>query len=121
MLIGLHDAEQEHIRGKIFPNYALMKISAYHKARGGSVEWWNPLKHYDRIYSSKVFDFTPRNPYLPENTIRCGTGYADIPLDRTLPEAIDSCRYVYSGRYKQESWAQYLKRHRELGGKRNAG
>ena len=33
MKIGLHDAEMEHIKGKIFPNYALMKISAWHKAQ----------------------------------------------------------------------------------------
>ena len=26
-----------------YPNLALMKISAYHKARGDSVEWYNPL------------------------------------------------------------------------------
>lgn len=25
-----------------FPNLALMKISAYHKARGDQVEWYNP-------------------------------------------------------------------------------
>ncbi len=83
MQIGLHDAEMEHIKGKIFPNYALMKISAWHKAQGDNVEWWNPLKRYNHIFSSKVFDFTPENPYLPENTIRGGTGYADVPLEQT--------------------------------------
>jgi hypothetical protein len=35
--IGIHDAEQERVKRKTFPNYALMKISAYHKARGDSV------------------------------------------------------------------------------------
>ncbi len=88
MLIGLHDADKEHIRHKSFPNYALMKISAWHKAQGDIVEWWNPLKSYDWVYSSKVFDFTPDNPYLPENTIRGGTGYADVPIWQQLrPEA----------------------------------
>lgn len=44
MRIGLHDAEAEHFRGKKkFPNYALMKISAWHKVRGDTVEWWEPL------------------------------------------------------------------------------
>lgn len=76
MRIGLHDAEQEHFNGKkTFPNYALMKISAWHKAQGDSVEWWEPLIQYDRVYSSKVFDFTPENPYLPPDTIKGGTGY----------------------------------------------
>jgi hypothetical protein len=94
----------EHIKQKSFPNYALMKISAYHKARGDSVTWWKwdrkapaesiqitlfretareeferELNEYnaqfDKIYSSKVFDFTPENPYLPKHTIRGGTGY----------------------------------------------
>lgn len=88
MLIGLHDADKEHIRHKSFPNYALMKISAWHKAQGNIVEWWNPLKSCDWVYSSKVFDFTPDNPYLPENTIRGGTGYADVPIWQQLrPEA----------------------------------
>ena len=61
-----------------------MKISAYHKSRGDMVEWWTPMKQYDRVYSSKVFDFTPENPYLPECTIRGGTGYPDIPINKEL-------------------------------------
>ncbi len=96
MQTGLHDAEMEHIKGKIFPNYALMKISAWHKAQGDNVEWWNPLKNYDVVYSSKIFDFTPENPYLPENTIRGGSGYADIPLEQTLPPLIDEMFPDYS-------------------------
>lgn len=90
MNIGLHDAERDYFKtGNKFPNYAIMKISAYHKSRGDHVEWWNPLARYDRVYSSKIFDFTPVDPYLPENTIRGGTGYRDIPLDQTLPPEID--------------------------------
>lgn len=75
--VGLHDAEKEHIKQKTFPNYALMKLSAYHKKNGDEVEWWNPLftDNYDFIYSSKVFDFTPENPYLPNWTVKGGTGY----------------------------------------------
>lgn len=42
-----------------FPNLALMKISAYHKARGDQVEWYNPLCEYDKVYAAKVFTFTP--------------------------------------------------------------
>ena len=95
-LIGLHDAEKDHFKGKIFPNYALMKISAWHKGRGDAVEWWNPLKRYDRVYSSKVFDFTPVDPYLPEDAIRGGTGYRDIPMNQELPEEIDEMFPDYS-------------------------
>lgn len=35
-----------------FPNLALMKISAYHKARGDQVEWYNPLCEYDKVYNT---------------------------------------------------------------------
>lgn len=92
MRIGLHDAEKEYLHHKIFPNYALMKISAYHKAKGDLVDWWNPLTTaaFDAIYSSKVFDFTPDNPYLPSWTIRGGTGYSDIPINQLLSPEIDA-------------------------------
>jgi sulfur transfer complex TusBCD TusB component (DsrH family) len=79
--------------GKSFPNLALMKISAYHKARGDAVEWWNPLNNaiFGTVYSSKVFDFTPENPYLPEHTVKGGTGhglYAELPpeIDGMYPD-----------------------------------
>ncbi len=94
-MIGLHDAERDHMRGKTFPNFALMKLSAYHKARGDTVEWWNGLynANYDTVYSSKVFGFTQENPYLPENTVKGGTGYG---LYTELPPDIDSCFPDYS-------------------------
>ena len=41
LIIGVHDAEKEHFknfRNKDFPNYALMKKSAWHKAKGDKVE-----------------------------------------------------------------------------------
>lgn len=50
MKIGLWDVDSHN-----FPNLALMKISAWHKARGDTVEWWFPLEHYDIVYVSKVF------------------------------------------------------------------
>ena len=42
-----------------FPNLALMRLSAWHKSCGDQVEWWNGFEHYDRVYQSKVFTFTP--------------------------------------------------------------
>ena len=96
MLVGLHDAEKEYLKNKHFPNYALMKISAWHKSRGDDVEWWNPLVKYDRVYSSKVFDFTPTDAYLPEDTIRGGTGYRDIPMEQKLPTEVDEMFPDYS-------------------------
>lgn len=96
MRIALHDAEKDHMKRKTFPNLALMKLSAYHKAQGDTVEWWEPMLHYDRVYSSKVFDFTPENPYLPPNTIRGGTGYRDIPLIHKLEDDVENSYPDYS-------------------------
>lgn len=97
MRIGLHDAERDYFKtGNKFPNYAIMKIAAYHKAQGDHVEWWNPLAKYDRVYSSKVFDFTPIDPYLPEDAIRGGTGYRNLPIDNRLPDEIDNMFPDYS-------------------------
>ena len=112
MLVGLHDSEFEHIRGKSFPNYALMKISAWHKQQGDTVELFTPVaveqltlmpldkypperdaSIYDIVYSSKVFDFTPENPYLPANTIKGGTGYG---IYSELPPEIDNIFPDYS-------------------------
>jgi hypothetical protein len=81
----------DSIKNKTFPNYALIKISAYHKSLGDTVEWWQPLDTYDIVYSSKVFDFTPENPYLPPNTIKGGTGYGifdELPseIDKVFPD-----------------------------------
>lgn len=67
MRIGLHDSDNTG-----FPNLALMKISQYFKSRGDTVEWWMPMEIYDKVFSSKIFTFTPENPYLPENTVRGG-------------------------------------------------
>lgn len=82
MNVALHDSDNTG-----FPNLALMKLSAYHKAKGDRVEWWIPLKEYDRVYSSKIFTFTPENPYLPKDTIKGGTGYG---IYNELSKEIDS-------------------------------
>lgn len=96
MYVGLHDAELDYLRGKSFPNLAIMKLSAWHKAAGDRVEWWNALTDYDLVYSSKVLSFTPVNEYLPTDAICGGTGYKDVPLDKTLPEEVDACFPDYS-------------------------
>lgn len=101
MLIGLHDADASWLmkkkpRGQKFPNLALMKISAWHKAAGDTVEWWKgPLFRYDMVYSSKVFDFTPENDDLPPDTIKGGTGYGG-DLTKTLPKEMDDMYPDYS-------------------------
>ena len=72
--IGLIDVDG----GKSFPNLALMKISAWHKAHGDEVSWYNPFDGwYDDVYLSKVFSFTPDYDYVINATTihRGGTGY----------------------------------------------
>ena len=76
-----------------YPNLALMKISSYHKARGGNVEWYNPLCSYDKVYIAKVFSFTPDYGYYinADQVEKGGTGY-DIKkvllpeIDRMIPD-----------------------------------
>ena len=92
--IGLHDSEKDYLKGKNFPNYALMKISTYHKSIGDMVEWWSPIiGEYDKVYSSKIFDFTPENPYLPLDAIKGGTGY---DIHSALPDEIENMFPDYS-------------------------
>lgn len=88
MIVGLHDADKTK-----FPNLALMKLSAWHKQHGDQVDWWIPLMQYDRVYSSKVFTFTPDDPYLPDNTIKGGTGYG---IYEDLPKEVDDLFPDYS-------------------------
>lgn len=39
MVIDLHDSDKTG-----FPNLALMKISAWHKTQGDTVEWWRDIQ-----------------------------------------------------------------------------
>ena len=105
MKIGLIDVD-----GHNFPNLALMKLSAWHKAQGDSVEWYEPMfsGHMDKVYMSKVFSFTPDYEYFidADEVIRGGSGYAislvngkeiyNKSLDTPLPEEIEHMYPDYS-------------------------
>ena len=75
MKIGLYDVDSWN-----FPNLALMKISAYHKAKGDDVEFLMHLEHYDRVYVSKVFgdEYTQIDTTAidADEVIYGGTGFA---------------------------------------------
>lgn len=91
MRIGLVDVD-----GRNFPNLVLMKLSAWHKFRGDTVEFADPVAgRYDKVYLSKVFTHTPdcRDEYRCE-VIRGGTGYRDYTT--TLPEAVEHTCPDYS-------------------------
>ena len=102
MRIALHDSDKTD-----FPNLALMKLAAWHKMIGDEVSWFLPIMSYDRIYSSKVFTFTPEDPYLPDDTIRGGTGYGNL---EELPEEIDWMEPDYSIYPKVDHAIGYLTR-----------
>lgn len=107
MRIGLIDVDGHH-----FPNLALMRISAYHKARGDTVEWWwSDLVHYDIVYMSKVFSSAYSKdvpePLNADRVIKGGTGYCisigqdgkevfDKSKNQTLPEEIEEMFPDYS-------------------------
>lgn len=75
MKVGLIDVDGHH-----FPNLALMRISAYHKAQGDDVGWWlGDLFHYDVVYMSKIFSDAysedVAEPMNADKVIKGGTGY----------------------------------------------
>lgn len=76
MKIGLIDVD-----GHNYPNLALMKLSAHHKSKGDTVEWWwTDMVHYDVVYMSKVFgdeySHDIPEPANADRVIKGGTGYA---------------------------------------------
>lgn len=90
--IGLIDVD-----GHNYPNLALMKLSAWHKAQGDTVEWYFGFEQYDRVYMSKVFDDSYSPPHFePCNTkelIKGGTGYG---LGNKLPDEVERMYPDYS-------------------------
>lgn len=92
MRVGLIDVD-----GHRFPNLCLMKISAYHKARGDAVEWHDGRKRYDLVYMSRVFTNTYSKDYAgdvhADKIIRGGTGYG---LNNKLPSVVEHMRPDYS-------------------------
>ena len=106
MKIGLIDVD-----GHNFPNLALMRISAWHKAQGDDVEWWwSDFVHYDIVYMSKIFSDS-YSPDMPEplnadKVIKGGTGYAismengrevyDKSKDTPLPAEVEKMFPDYS-------------------------
>lgn len=94
MKIGLIDADmmwRKRANGRgygktkadVFPNLVLMKLSAWYKAKGDEVEWYNGLSHYDRVYVAKVFSTTPDSNEVinADEVIYGGIGYCIRLID----------------------------------------
>ena len=105
MRIGLIDVD-----GHNFPSIPLMKISAWHKQNGDSVEWYDPMfsGHMDKVYMSKVFSFSKDYPYCvdADEVIKGGSGYCinlvdgvevfDKTKDIQLPHEVEHIYPDYS-------------------------
>ena len=105
MRIGLIDVD-----GHNFPNLPLMKLSAFHKAKGDSVEWYDPMfsGHMDKVYMSKVFSFSEDYRYFidADEIILGGSGYCislingreyyDKSKEKNLPPEIEHIYPDYS-------------------------
>ena len=106
MRVGLIDVD-----GHNFPNLALMRIAAYHKSHGDTVEWWwTDFIHYDIVYKSKVFSEQYSkdvpDPINADTVVRGGTGYAiklrngkevfDESAHTNLPDEIERMSPDYS-------------------------
>ena len=78
----------------VIPNLALMRLSAFHKARGDDVRLYAPIEEglYDKVYASKVFNFSDKG-YLRESMDIAGTGWDML---KTLPEEVEQHGPDYS-------------------------
>jgi len=90
MKIGLLDVD-----GHNFPNLPLMKISAWHKAKGDHVEPFFGLFRYDKVYVSKVFTSSRDYEFAiqADEVEYGGTGYG---LENKLPAEIEHIYPDYS-------------------------
>lgn len=85
--IGLVDVDSHN-----WPNLCLMKLSAYHKARGDQVEWWDPKSRYDLVYKSRVFtDTYSKDTSVVENADQVITGGTGYGKPENLPDAVEHC------------------------------
>ena len=98
--IGLIDvdghAKKKRFGATVYPNLALCKISAWHKAQGHEVVWYEPMYtgHCDKVYISKVFNFTPDIDFFidADEIIKGGTGY---DIQSHLPVEVDMMQPDY--------------------------
>lgn len=89
--IGLVD-----IDGHNFPNLVLMKLSSWHKKQGDNVSWYSGIEHYDKVYMSKVFTFSPDDCRVmqADEIIKGGSGYK--MYDQVLSDDIEHICPDYS-------------------------
>ena len=89
MKIALFDVDSK------IPNLALMKLSQYHKSIGDTVSSYIPLEKelYDKIYASKIFNFSDGSMLDNNKMVIGGTGF-DLKVE--LPDHIEQMTPDYS-------------------------
>ena len=105
MRVGMIDCDNKN-RKNPFPNLPLMKLSAWHKKNGDSVEWYEPFNaladgEFDKVYVSKVFSFSHDydRPIYAKEIQFGGSGFAihmengrevyDKSKDTNLPDEVE--------------------------------
>jgi hypothetical protein len=89
MVVGLFDLDRTG-----FPNVALMKLSAWHKAQGDTVLPLNSGQPADRRYGSAVFSWNRHKvaALVAQGAIVGGSG---VDLTNKLPKAVEAMRPDY--------------------------
>lgn len=89
MRVALYDVDSK------IPNLALMKLARFHRERGDEVAWYDPLwaSTFDKIYASKIFDYSDGSLLDPGQMEIGGTGWS---LKAALPPAIEALQPDYS-------------------------
>ena len=117
MRVGLIDVDGHSQKKKlwganIYPNLALCKIASWHKQQGDHVEWYEPMLsgHMDRVYLSKIFNFTPDYAYpidadevfrggaLATTYIPCFRSISTMPspISPSTPMSLPTCLMAFS-------------------------
>lgn len=100
-----------------FPNFALMRVSAYYKSKGYDAERAVPSKKYDIVAASKIFTFTPDYDYTGIKVgvmLRGGTGYdvgARLPKEIEESTGMDYSlypQYPFSVQFFSRGWYQKM-------------
>lgn len=77
------------------PNYALMKVGKWYKAQGAEVEFYSPFGHFDKVYMSKIFTFSPDYLQIMNNADEVEKGGTGYDVKSQLPKEIDDCEPYY--------------------------
>jgi len=90
MLVGLLDLDRTG-----FPNVALMKLSAWHKAQGDTTVLLRHAQHVDKLYASAVFSWN-RTKADAMAALGATVGGSGVDLQNQLPAEVEAMRPDYT-------------------------